>query len=66
MRIATVLLFLVAVTSAQEKKDKAGLEHAIDDYVSSGELPELQVTATRLAQDPFEVPRAITVVTPEE
>ncbi|MHC4550251.1 MAG: TonB-dependent receptor [Planctomycetota bacterium] len=66
MRTATILLLLTAATLAQEKKDRSGLERDIDDYVSAGKLPELQVTATRLAQDPFEVPRAITVVTPEE
>jgi len=69
VRIATVLLLLAAAASAAEKEDKeqkAALERAVDDYISSDELPDVQVTATRLSQDPFDVARAVTVVTQEE
>lgn len=66
MRIAATLLLIAAVATAEETDEKANLEQAVDEYLSSGELPELQVTATRLVQDRFDVPRAITVVTQEE
>ncbi|MFQ5843522.1 MAG: TonB-dependent receptor plug domain-containing protein, partial [Planctomycetota bacterium] len=70
MRLATVLLLCAAAARAQEAAGKAAgqadIDRAVEDYLSAGELPDVQVTATRVARDPFDTPRSITLVTPEE
>jgi outer membrane receptor protein involved in Fe transport len=62
MRVATILLLLVTGALAEEKDDKPELEKTVEDYISTQGLPDVQITATRLAKDPFDVPRAITIV----
>lgn len=58
--VPPLLSLLLALRAAA---DDAALAREIADYL---ELPEVQVTATRVARDPFDTPRAVTVVGPEE
>jgi len=62
--LATILL---CWSAAEAENSKTEIAKEVEHYLASTEeLPEVQVTATRVARDPFDTPRAITMISREE
>jgi outer membrane receptor protein involved in Fe transport len=67
MRVTLIVCVLAGLSRAGDEAETKALAESVEDYLTHDEWgDELQVTATRRPRDPFDTPRAITIVTPEE